>query len=252
MRMNYSISLWNYYHYSKVSSLERIITLLREQGYGVELWGKWQEETDLFDEIGRVRLNHLLRGMRVSVHSAVVNTFDEHKKQIDTAAEWGAEVIVLHPEDLVPEGKTKFDAQFCQDIVTYATDHGVRLALENGKLPFLVNAIEKVAALGICLDVGHIYFTPDPMIKYLDSLKERIIHLHLQDILSPIENELPHTGKDHFTPGTGGIPTEDWELLAATLNEINFQGIAVFEIQPRNPLQTALLAKEFLEKFWNG
>ncbi len=84
------------------------------------------------------------------------------------------------------------------------------------------------------------------MSKFLDALKERIIHLHIQDVLSEAEARLPCTGKDHYIPGTGGIPDKDWNLFATTLQEINFQGIAVFEIQPRNPLQTAFLGRTFM------
>ena len=69
----------------------------------------------------------------------------------------------------------------------------------------------------------------------------------LQDILGPQEIVLPLAGKDHFELGTGAIPTEDWELLASVLDEIDFKGIAVFEIRPRRPLQTALRAHTFFE-----
>ena len=85
----------------------------------------------------------------------------------------------------------------------------------------------------------------------MPTLKDNIIHLHFQEILSDPELEL--LGKeniilDHYTPGTGGIPLEDWVLLKSTLDQIDFQGMAVFEIQPRNPLQTALLGKIFFEE----
>lgn len=53
--------------------------------------------------------------------------------------------------------------------------------------------------------------------------------------------------RDHYIPGTGGIPRADWELLARTLHEINYDGIAVFEVQPRRPLQTALLTRQLMQ-----
>lgn len=252
MRIKYSVSLWNYFHYADVPSLERIITLLREQNYGIELWGSWKEEKDLFDEIGCKRLKYILEGMKVSLHTTGANTFDLHKKQIDAAVDFGAEVVVLHPPDLVSKNNSDLDVQLALKSVEYGAEHGVKLALENGKLPFLASTIERVEGLGICLDVGHVYFTSDPMSKFLDVLKERIIHLHLQDILPKSEDNLPHTGKDHYMLGTGGIPYTDWQLLAATLREINFQGIAVFEIQPRNPLQTALLGMDFMQGLLEG
>ncbi len=250
------MSQWNYRHYSNVPSLERVIELLREQGYGIELWAGWQEsgiakwgadEADLFDEVGRRRLKAALEGMTVSLHTAGARTFGEHKKQIDAAADVGGEVVVLHPGNLCKEGRIELDAALCREAVAYGAERNVVLALENGDLPFLAEAIEQVEGLGICLDVGHVDATPEPMSAYLETLKGRLCHLHLQDVLSPPEQGLPGTGGDHYIPGTGGIPSEDWKLIAQTLRETDFSGIAVFEIRPRNPLQTALLARGFFD-----
>jgi sugar phosphate isomerase/epimerase len=85
------------------------------------------------------------------------------------------------------------------------------------------------------------------MTAYLSALKTRIVHVHLQDILTPVEAGLPSSGRDHYTPGTGGMPVEDWQLLVATLGEIDFEGTAVFEIRPRNPYQTAYQGRCFFD-----
>jgi sugar phosphate isomerase/epimerase len=247
MRIQYSISLWNYSHYASLQSLEHELALIRAQGYGVELWSPWRGEADLFDQVGRARLRPILQGMRVSLHTAVVNTFELHRKQIDAAADLGAEVVVLHSDDLLATDRVSLDVPLARDVVSYAADHGVKLALENGQLRFLERAIEEVDGLGICLDVGHVYLTPDPMSSFLDALKHHIIHLHLQDVASDADACLPGSADDHYVPGTGAIPEADWELLAETLREIDFQGTAVLEIRPRTPLQTALLATRFLE-----
>ncbi len=248
MQLKYAVSLWNYFHYADVPKLEDIIKLLRQQGYGVELWDSFKGEKDLFNEAGRKRLKPLLQGMQVSLHSAGVNTFDFHRKQIEAAADLGAEVIVLHADDVVSKDESGLDTELACKVVEYAAGHSIKLALENGRLSFLVDAVEKVDGLGICIDVGHIYFTSDSMAEYLNALKERIIHLHIQDILPEDESESGCAFKEHYIPGTGAIPSQDWELLITTLREIDFQGMAVFEIAPRNPLQTALLGKTFLEK----
>lgn len=60
------------------------------------------------------------------------------------------------------------------------------------------------------------------------------------------ERDVPGAASDHYTCGTGGIPHEDWKKLGAVLREIDFDGMGVFEILPRQPLQTAPLAKRFL------
>jgi len=251
MQIRYAVSLWNYFHYVNVPSLERVLALLRDQGYGVELWGAWQEERDLFDLVGRTRLKDALAGMEVSLHTAGANTLELHQKQIDAAAYLGAEVVVLHTDNIFTRGKSDLNVALAREVVGYACSKGVKIALENGELSDLVDAIKNVEGLGICLDVGHVYLTGGRMSEHLDVLKDRIIHLHLQDVLPETESHLPLTEKDHFIPGTGGIPEEDWELLIATLKHIDFRGMAVFEIRPRNPWQTALLGRTFVQELIN-
>jgi len=249
MRIRYSISLWNFTHYTHIPNLERIVPLVREQGYGIELWGRSQDEEDLYDEIGRRRIKGLVEGMTLSLHTRSVAGFEGHKKQIDAAADWGAEVVVLHPPGIgLAQDKRQLDVELACKVVQYAEQCGVKLALENGSLGFLVNALEKVDGLGFCLDTGHVYNQGDDMADYLSGLKDRLIHLHLQDVLQQAENGLPMTGQDHYTPGTGGIRAEDWRLIAETLREIDFDGIAVFEIRPRTVFQTARLGEEFFRK----
>ena len=249
-RIEYSVSLWNYRHYAKVKSLEREIRYLRDLGYGVELWAEWGEERDLFDERSRARLAPVLQGMTVSLHGAPGNNFEQHQKQIGAAAYWGAGVIVVHTDYLSSGDEKKVDPGLAAEVVAYSADHGVQIALENGQLPVLVEAIEAVEGLKICLDIGHVYQTPNTLGEFLNALEEHIVHLHLQDVLSEAETGLKGTSFDHYLPGTGGIPKEDWNLLAETLEKINYQGIAVFEIRPRNPRQMALAGSRFMNRLF--
>lgn len=248
MRIDYAISLWNFTHYANASSLERVLAWVRAAGYGIELWGSWRDERDLYDPAVRGRLRAALDGMPVSLHTAGAPTLDMHRKQVDAAAELGAQVVVLHSDDLYLPGTKTLDVELAGRATAYARAAGVRLALENGQLPFLAEAIRQVADLDICLDVGHVYLTPELMAAFLAAFKHRIIHLHLQDLVLEPEFGLrsPGTGRDHYTLGSGGIPTEDWNLLIAALREVDFRGTAVFEIQPRNPLQTAALGRAFM------
>ena len=248
MQIRYAVSLWNYSHYADVPRLERVLALLRDQGYGVELWSPWREERDLFDLVGRTRLKDALAGMEVSLHTAGANTLQLHQKQIDAAAYLGAEVVVLHTDDVFIGVESGLNVALAREVVDYASKTGVKIALENGELSNLMTAIENVEGLGICLDVGHVYLTGGQMSEHLDVLKDRIIHLHLQDILPEVESHAPLAENDHFIPGTGGIPEEDWELLIATLKHSDFQGMAVFEVRPRNPFQTALLGRTVVQE----
>jgi len=252
MIVEYSISLWNYGHYAGDFTLDDALAGIREGGYGVELWRNWRGERDLFDEAERAGLPAALEGMRVTLHTAGAKDFESHVRQIAVAQDVGAELIVLHPPDLKDQGNEGVDRELGQRAVDHAAERGVRLALENGPLAFLAEAIEKIEGLGICLDVGHVYFQPESMREFLEVLKGRLIHLHIQDTLPVAEQAASLGRKDHYIPGTGGIPPEDWQLIARTLDEIDFDGLAVMEIQPRRPLQTALLARDFMQALLAG
>jgi len=249
MAIRYSISLWNFTHYAKPLSLERIIDNVRQQGFGIELWPSHPGEEDLYDAIGRKRIKPWVKGMTVSLHTAGhVNNFEQHRKQIDAAVDYDAEVLVLHPENLCRAGETTLDVETCGRIVEYAQQGGVKLALENGPLAFLSNAIQQVPGLYICLDTGHVYLSgPGSMAEYLSVIKGRLVHMHAQDTASPRHKALPLAWLDHYAPGDGGIPSDDWASIRATLKEIDFNGIAVFEVHPRNPFELAHDAMRFVE-----
>jgi sugar phosphate isomerase/epimerase len=249
MRIQYAISLWNFSHYVQVASLEEELAKIRHLGYAVELWKQWPGRESLYASSQRASLKAALAGMPVSLHTGLVYTLAEQQAQIDAAHELDASVLVVHPDEFYAGGETgHLDVALLADVVAYAAQRGVRIALENGPLDFLEQALGKVDGLRICLDVGHVYFTGEPLAAFLDALKPYLIHLHIQDILPLAEIELPHGGRDHYVPGTGGIPEHDWELLVATLQEIAFDGTAVFEIRPRNPYQTAHWGSQFLNR----
>ncbi|MHC4983587.1 MAG: sugar phosphate isomerase/epimerase family protein [Planctomycetota bacterium] len=249
MRITYSISQWNFFHYANQPSLERVIASVREQGYGFELWGSWADERDLYDEVGRRRLAGPLAGMAVSLHTGFgyAENFERYKNMIDTAAHLKAKAVVLHPGDLSAGETNGPDAELVKRAAEYGRLRGVTLTLENGSFEFLAAAFGMSDSLGFCLDVGHVYFEKHTMREYLDAFKSRLVHLHVQEVLPADEATIPRVFSDHYIPGTGGIPIEDWKLLVETLKEIDYHGIAVFEIQPRNPLQTAFLGTRFME-----
>jgi sugar phosphate isomerase/epimerase len=247
MRIQYAISLWNFRHYAQVGTLEETLSQIREMGYAVELWSQFPGMPgNLYDEAARDSLKLALGGMAVSLHSGIVHSFAKQQVQVDAARDLGASILVVHPDEFFANGEVgHLDIALCRDVVAYAAEQGVRIALENGQLAFLEQALAKVDGLRICLDIGHIYKTSDSLAAYLAKLEDRLVHLHLQDLLPPADQELPHAGVDHYVPGTGCIPEQDWELLVARLQKIDFEGTAVFEIRPRNPYQNAHTASRF-------
>jgi sugar phosphate isomerase/epimerase len=245
--ISYSVSLWNFTHYAEMPNLAGCVAMVREQGYGIELWPRWSWETELRDRAGHDRLRALLAGMPVTLHTAVVTTPEQQREQIDLAAALGAGLIVLHSDDIQDVATGRPDIGLARAAVDYASEQGVRLALENGQLAFMAEALEEVPGLNTCLDIGHVYLTDDSLSDFLDVMKPRLIHLHLHDTLAPEEDGLAGIGRDHYQPGTGGIPDADWALLDAALHEIDYRGIAVLEIRPRNVIQAALQGRRFFQ-----
>lgn len=251
MQISYAISLWNYMHYAGMPGLERIFDEVRRAGFGIELWQSCWNETDLYDEIGCRRLKPALEGMPVSVHTVGLksgNTFERHRKQIDAAAYLGAEVFVMHTSDLCPERDAAPDWELARRLVDHANARAVKLALENSNsFDFLVEAFRQAPGLYCCLDTGHVYLANGTMRQYLDAFKDRLIHLHLQNVRPPSLHHLPGDFHDHYIPSPEGIPAEDWQLLYATLEEIDFHGMAVVEIHPPSPVEMAFQTRAYLE-----
>lgn len=246
MMLNYRISLWCYYHYvtrkSWVLRLGSIIEEIASNGYGIELWSNWKEgdeQMDLFSEKHRDLLRRLLEGVPSSWHTAKeANTYHDHRNQIDTASYVGSDVIVVHAYNLGLGGEAP-DFDLAGRVLDYAQDENITIVLENGTLPTLKHAIDQLENLKICIDTGHVYNTAFPMKNYIDNLKGRLRHLHLQD-------------HGHYVPGMAQHPRrairkEDWLYLFEALEEINFEGAAVFEIRPLRPLQTAARACQFFD-----
>ena len=241
MEIRYAVSLWNFYHYTTSPTLEGVAKEVSSKGYGLELWPWYDEEKNLYSRSYREQLKQIVKGVEISLHSGDVRTFAEHQTQIDTASYIGGKVIVVHPDNLFSDYNNP-DYTLAQDIVDYAKKERVTIALENGPLEILEKAIENVKGLKICLDIGHIYATEHSLGDFLDSLKEHLVHLHLQDYI-----KIPDMF-DHVTCGTGLISQDDWHLFFNTLKEINYRGIAVFEIRPRPPMVEIDQAVNFLKK----
>lgn len=262
MPIRYAISLWDFDHYTFVPPIEELIPMIRQAGFGLELWSSWHHgrDVDFFSPEWRRILKPLVEGMPLSFHgSGRATTFEAHCRQIDAAADLGAAVIVIHAA-YVPLPRSDRDpgsargraaAPVNEDllgrILDYAGKAGVRIALENGSLDGLKQAAARFPSLGLCLDIGHLYNGGLTM-SAVAPLKHRLIHLHLQEPLPKREASLPLSCQDHYMLGIGGIPRRDWELLASMLRETDFNGMAVFELRPLNVFQNAMRGEAFLEQ----
>ena len=268
MDINWGLSLWNFFHHDYSSfyrcegglpELQDVLANMNQCGYrGVELWRHWKGE-DLFEPDMAKAVCDWCGGLRRSLHTQGVRTIEEHQAQIDGAQRCGAELIVLHPQDICDfENWREYrddvepnrpDVSFTREIVAYAAERNVVLALENGALSFLVEAIENVEGLRICLDIGHIYIETvvKTMAECMEGIGSRLAHLHLQDIVSEPEKSLPGAGLDHYTPGTGAIAETEWRHLFRSLEDWRYTGLAIVETRPRNPFLQGAQALRFLQ-----
>jgi sugar phosphate isomerase/epimerase len=283
MPMNLSISLWNYIHYfplrkggtsffldGGLDSLARVIDEIATAGYGVELWPHWSswewtsperealesQPFDLFAEEHRPQLVQILSGVRSSWHTGGGKNLENYRRQIDTVAQVGSRVLVMHAANLSLDGPDP-DFDFAAQVLDYARQHEVRIALENASegeqdedpalwnLPILERAIARFDDLVICLDTTHVEkFKRFSLAEYVDRLKDHIAHLHISDALG----DNIGIGRLHTVPGTGKIPEADWRYLLDALEEIDFQGDAVLEIKPLTPVRIAQEADEFFAR----
>lgn len=280
VKLNISVSLWNYIHYfplrkggtsfsfeGGLDSLERVVAEAVSAGYGIELWPSWHSwewtspereamvsrSIDLYAEEHRERLAAMLRGVRSSWHTDGDNTLVGYQRKIDMVAAVGSSVLVAHAANLFLDGPEP-DFDFAADVLRYAGEKGVKIALENASegeqdddptlwnLALMKRAIARFDELGICLDTTHVQkFKRNPMSEYVDALAARICHLHISDALGDDVG----VGRLHTQPGTGTIPVDDWLYLLDSLERAGFAGEAVLEIKPLTPVRIAQQTETF-------
>lgn len=281
MKLNISISLWNYIHHfplrkggtsfsfdGGIESLGKVVGDVAAAGFGVEVWPSWRSwewtteergamvayDFDLYSEEHRDSLAEILRGVRSSWHAGGATAVDGYRQMIDTVAHAGSEILVVHASNLFLDGPEP-DFDFAGQVLEHARSNGVKIALENASegeqeedpalwnLALMKRAIERFEDIGICLDTTHVQkFKRNSLKEYVDALRDRICHLHISDA----QGDHVGIGRLHTVPGTGTIPGEDWRYLLQALDENGFNGSAVLEIIPLPPIRVAQQTEAFL------
>jgi sugar phosphate isomerase/epimerase len=269
--MHYFVSLWNYLYYHDDKSLDEILAEIDSHGFGVELWpaistfNPYRPEyhqsnprrpdeamDDLVRSAHRERLRLSLGSMRSVWHSRAFDdepklfgSFDAHAEEIDTAAFLSSEAIAVHyiGESLTTQGYSGGDRGLISDVLDYAEDRGVKIALETRDYDSLTAALNEFDKLTVCLDPACIRACSDhPLQDFTALARDRISMLHLYDSRSD---------EGHLTPGSGDIPMDDWRCMMDVLKSIDFRGAAVLEIKPppekkgQTPIEAAEEARNF-------
>ena len=249
MRIDYAISTWNFTHFSTVHPFAEQVPVLLEQGLGVEFWNPLWDGTDLRrDDNWRTAAGHF-EGLPISWHGRRDAT-QPLEEQVDTLHKMGGRVIVIHRK-WFPEADADA-ASVLRDLVAYAAERDVWVALENGEFGMIGRFVSAVDGLKFCLDTGHAVMEAVPLRQYVTEFGDALCHLHIQDVATEPEKGVTYAQLDHFTLGTGGTTREDWEGFRDALDAVNFEGMGVFELRPRPAQQDLLVSRAFMDHVLSG
>ncbi len=162
------------------------------------------------------------------------------------AAGLGVGIVTVHAE--VPREPAALPGwrEGIRQLAGLAGRHGLVVGLE------LTGGFGEVLELadphiGVTLDVGHMYHhDAAPLIPFggdlgavVRLLGERLVHLHLHDVVG---------ATDHVAPGTGCV---DWAGLFAALRDIRYQGMFCLELNPdRVSPESIRASREWLARNW--
>jgi len=242
MAIKYVVSSMIFWGTETRVSLEQECEFLRSRGLGIELWPTLKNQSDCrYQRCNWPRLTEATKGMLVSMQSRKDEpTIEQWAEQIECADLLGAHIIT----DLYNFGlpaKTKINGcDFSSRIVEMANKRNVNICIESGDLQRLLEVGNRFPAINYCLNTGKAYL--DSQInfrKYVDSVAERIGHIHLNDNYGSCD--------DHQPPGlAGGISPEDWHYLLKTIQSQRRDIVTSFEIRPPNPEVMLAQAGDFL------
>ena len=257
--MTFCISTWNYLaNYGEQTDLFAAAKEIREIGFGIELFMNWSADSAIYhrDNWPAIR-KRCGNPTGLSLHSGLVHSFSEEaiREEIDLCRYLEAELLVLHPRSLgVEEGTLDLhpsarleEADFRRiiEIVKYAQNREVVLALENGTLEVLQQVRDYVKVepginnFGICIDTGHANLHRELDASYLlrliEEFRDELLEVHLSDNLGGSD--------EHNLPGKGNI---EWPEVIAALKMMDFNGPIVFELRTPDPPASAQTARAFV------
>ena len=143
------------------------------------------------------------------------------RNRIEMTARLGGDVTILHAPDKPGSAPLR---KSLDELVVFAKENGVRIAIENGNFDVIRQLFSEYGSdyLGLCYDSGHGNMG-DRGLEHLDSLKTRLISVHLHD------ND---GAKDLHNPLFSG--TIDWPKLARVLAESAYKKCVSMEVTMPN------------------
>lgn len=168
-----------------------------------------------------------------------MNLVEGYKKDFDICHKNNINLVIMHTQAKLDAPKyNEYGLKRFQELADYAQSLGLRIAIENTKLPgyldYLIDNI-KNENFGICFDVGHYHVHFKDQFDF-DKFKNRIFAVHLHD------ND--QSDDQHLLPFDG---TLDWQAALKHLKECNYNGPITLEICYRKPY-LEITPKEFFDK----
>jgi sugar phosphate isomerase/epimerase len=156
------------------------------------------------------------------------------RNRIEMTAQLAADVVIMH----VPHDPRSAPIRRSLDALEpFARAHNVRIAIENGSFEAIAQLLSEYDPryLGLCYDCGHGNIAGAAGLDHLESLKERLISVHLHD------ND--GTGDQHQLLFMG---TVDWQRLAGIMAQSAYTGCVSMEVSvKRSGIEDEI---EFLKK----
>ena len=214
--------------------------------------------------LGELAREFEMRGMTVhSIHELVYNevllnslnekdrrfALDNDKKQIDRLHIFRPKLMVVHPG--IPSNEphlAKRQQERCRasldELAHYCGRKSITLAVENQTHPRFVEYLMELLApfgsedVGICFDTGHPHRIGEDIVEKVSICKERLFALHCSD------NQGKGSADEHTIPYHGTI---NWGRFYATLEEIRYPGVLVYECnyQPHPERALVEIAQSF-------
>ncbi len=160
---------------------------------------------------------------------------EEYKHIIDVSHQLEVKKIVVHPHFLKHQMDDKTKKRYLENnietlrkIVDYAKNYNITVVLENEARPEKIVSygdfryiVDNVKGIKINLDIGHafIFHNMKNVMRYLQTLNNKIDHLHFHDNRGG--------GDEHLPIGVGGI---DYNVVVNYLKRINYDKTIAFEI----------------------
>lgn len=145
---------------------------------------------------------------------------DYYKRDLKICKDNGMDLVMMHITGIDCPKYSKIGLERLKQIVAYAEELKIKIALENVEHPgYLEKVLKNITSpyLGICFDTGHFHCYFKDKFNF-DFCKDRIFAVHLHDNKGDVDR--------HMIPFDGTIK---WDYILKKLHECNYDGPIILE-----------------------